>query len=98
MLAITTGMQYDAVEAQRIGLVDLVVPRADFDERWQTLATAMADTAPGTTRAIKAVVTAVAPAVHDHSRREAIDLFATLWAAPAHWDAVDAVSKTRKSR
>lgn len=90
LIAITTGERYAAAEAQRIGLVDLVVPRAEFDERWQAVAMRMASTAPGTTRAIKAVVAAVAPAVHPHSREEAIDRFATLWEAPAHWDAVEA--------
>lgn len=90
LLAITTGEQYDAAEAQRIGLVDLVVPRTDFEDRWRELATKMAATARGTTRAVKAVVAAVAPTIHHDSRTEAIDRFATLWAAPAHWEAVEA--------
>jgi enoyl-CoA hydratase/carnithine racemase len=98
MLAITTGTQYDAGDAQQIGLVDLVVPRAAFEEQWQSLATSMAATAPGTTRAVKAVINSVATSVHEHSRRDAIDQFARLWAAPAHWDAVDAMTKQRKSR
>lgn len=98
MLAILTGQQYDAVEAQRIGLVDLVVPRAEFDGSWRKLATQLANTAPGTTRAVKAVVSAVAPGVHDHSRREAIDLFATLWAAPEHWAAVAAATSQRAGK
>jgi enoyl-CoA hydratase/carnithine racemase len=98
MLAITTGAQYDAASAQQIGLVDLVVARAEFDAQWQALAASMAAAAPGTTRAVKAVINSVASSVHEHSRREAIDEFATLWAAPAHWDAVDAMTKQRKSR
>src|SRR5919106_3298832 len=48
MLAIMSGTQYDAVEAQRIGLVDLVVPRSSFEDEWRTLARDMALTAPGT--------------------------------------------------
>lgn len=98
ILAITSGVQYDAGEAQRIGLVDLVFPRAEFDARWRALAEAMAATAPGTGEAVKAVVNAMAPAVHDHSRRDAIDRFATLWAADAHWDAVEAMTKKREKR
>jgi enoyl-CoA hydratase/carnithine racemase len=95
MLAILTGTQYDAAEAQRIGLVDLVIPRMEFDHGWRALAAKLAHTAPGTTRAVKTVVSTVAPAVHDHSRLQAIELFATLWAAPEHWAAVDAVTRRR---
>ncbi|HWC34622.1 MAG TPA: enoyl-CoA hydratase/isomerase family protein [Mycobacteriales bacterium] len=98
MLAIMTGTQYDAAEAQRIGLVDIVFPRAEFESGWRGLAAALAATAPGTTRSVKAVVSAVAPAVHDHSRREAIDVFATLWAAPEHWAAVDAATARRTAK
>ncbi|HVV75504.1 MAG TPA: enoyl-CoA hydratase/isomerase family protein [Mycobacteriales bacterium] len=95
MLAIMTGTQYDATEAAQMGLVDLVVPRAEFDQRWQALAQGLAATAPGTTASVKAVVRSVAPAVHDHSRHEAVDLFARLWAAPEHWAAVDAATAAR---
>jgi enoyl-CoA hydratase len=95
MLAITTGERYAAADAHRIGLVDLVVPRADFEETWQRIAGRMATTAPGTTRAVKSVVAAVAPAVHPDSRAQAIDHFATLWGAAAHWDAVDKMTRGR---
>lgn len=97
MLAILTGTQYGAAEAQRIGLVDLVVPRADFDTAWRALAAQLAATAPGTTQAVKSVVSAVSPAVHDHGRLQAIELFATLWAAPEHWSAVEAINQRRGS-
>jgi enoyl-CoA hydratase/carnithine racemase len=98
MLAIMTGTQYDAAAAQQIGLVDLVVPRAEFELRWRALAESLAATAPGTTASVKAVVASVAPAVHDHSRREAVDLFARLWVAPEHWAAVDAATAARKAK
>ena len=97
MLAILSGTKYDAAEAQRIGLVDLVVPRADFERRWKAIAAAIAATAPGTTYAVKTVINSVASPVHEHSRREAIDQFATLWAGEAHWEAVDAAAHKRKS-
>jgi enoyl-CoA hydratase/carnithine racemase len=93
MLTITTGERYDALEAQRIGLVDVVASRAEFDETWQRIAGRMATTAPGTTRSVKAVIAQVAPTVHPDSRATAIDHFATLWGAPAHWEAVDGMSK-----
>jgi enoyl-CoA hydratase/carnithine racemase len=98
MVAVLTGTQYDAASARDIGLVDLVFPRASFDTELQALATKLAGLAPGTTRAVKAVVSAVAPAVHDHSRRDAIDLFATLWAAPEHWAAVDAITAAKNRK
>src|SRR5437660_8759374 len=48
LLAIATGNVYDAKAAHDLGLVDLVVPRATFDDEWQALAGRMAGTAPGT--------------------------------------------------
>ena len=95
LLAIASGTQYDAAEAHRIGLVDVVVPRAGFDASWRELAERIAALAPGTSRALKAVVAAAAPAVHEHTREQAVALFADLWAAPAHWDAVAAVTRPR---
>ena len=98
LLAITTGTQYDAATAREIGLIDLVVPRASFDAEWRALAAKLAGLAPGTTRSVKEVVTAAQPAVHPDSRARAIDLFATLWAAPEHWAAVDAATSKRAAK
>jgi enoyl-CoA hydratase len=95
LLAVASGTQYDAQEALRIGLVDVVAPREEFDASWRGLAERMAALAPGTTKALKAVVAAAAPAVHEHTRERAVALFAGLWAAPAHWDAVAAMTKGR---
>ncbi|HVT22421.1 MAG TPA: enoyl-CoA hydratase/isomerase family protein [Mycobacteriales bacterium] len=96
LLAITTGTQYDAAAAREIGLIDLVVPRAAFDAEWRALAAKLASLAPGTTQAVKEVVTAARPAVHPDSRDRAIDLFAALWAAPEHWAAVEAATARRR--
>jgi enoyl-CoA hydratase/carnithine racemase len=93
MLAIASGTRYDAVQAQRIGLLDLVVPRAEFDERWRACADGLAALAPGATRAIKSVIASFAPAVHDETRANAIDQFANLWVGDAHWDAVAALTR-----
>src|SRR3954465_8861598 len=62
LLAIATGEVYDAQAAGRIGLVDIVVPREAFDKEGPTLAERMASTAPGTSRAVKSVIAAAAPA------------------------------------
>jgi enoyl-CoA hydratase/carnithine racemase len=97
LLAISTGELYDAPSAQRLGLVDLVVPRADFDGAWRRLAADMARTAPGTTRAVKSVITAAVPSCRPDLESGATNAFAELWIADAHWDAVEALQQTRKS-
>jgi enoyl-CoA hydratase/carnithine racemase len=96
LLAITTGTQYDATAAHEIGLVDMVVPRATFEAEWRAIAAKLAGLAPGTTRAVKEIVDATKPSIHPASRDRAIDLFATLWAAPEHWAAVDAAAALRR--
>lgn len=96
IMAIATGEVYDADAAQRLGLVDLVVPRASFGNEWRTLAERIAGTAPGTSRAVKSVIAAAAPTVHPHLEADATDTFARLWAADAHWAAVEALEQRRK--
>ena len=93
MLAIATGTRYDAVQAQRIGLLDLVVRRAEFEAQWRACAEGFAALAPGATRAIKSVIASFAPAVHDETRDNAIAQFAELWVGDAHWDAVEAMMR-----
>jgi enoyl-CoA hydratase len=95
LLAIATGELYDAAAARDIGLVDIVVPRASFNEEWQALARRLAATAPGTTRAVKSVIAAAAPTTHQNLEAAAADTFARLWVADAHWDAVDAMQQRR---
>lgn len=96
LLAIATGQLYDAPTAQQLGLVDIVAPRATFDEEWRALARRIAGLAPGTSRAVKSVVGAAAPSVHRELEAGASDAFAQLWAADAHWAAVDALTQKRK--
>jgi enoyl-CoA hydratase/carnithine racemase len=97
LLAIATGDLYDAAAAQRLGLVDIVVPRAEFEDEWRRLARRMSTAAPGTTRAVKAVVSAAAPAHHPELEADATAAFAQLWAADAHWAAVEAVERKRRT-
>jgi enoyl-CoA hydratase len=97
LMAIATGQLYDAPSAQRLGLVDIVVPRDDFDTAWRELAQRLAGTAPGTTRAVKAVVSAPCPPVHPELEADATDAFARLWTGDAHWDAVDALEQQRRT-
>jgi len=95
LLAIASGEIYDADAAQRLGLIDVVVPRATFDKEWRTLAERMAST-PGTSRAVKSVIAAAAPTVHPHLEANATDAFARLWTSDAHWAAVEALEERRK--
>jgi enoyl-CoA hydratase/carnithine racemase len=96
ILAIATGEVYDASSAQRLGLVDLVVPRQRFEDDWRALAGRIAETAPGSSRAVKSVIDAAISSVHAHLEDDATDTFARLWTAEAHWAAVDALSERRK--
>ncbi|HXK24065.1 MAG TPA: enoyl-CoA hydratase/isomerase family protein [Myxococcota bacterium] len=97
LLAIATGELYDAPTAHRLGLVDLVVPRATFDAEWRRLAHRMAATAPGATRAVKSVVGAAIPSYHPDLEEGATAAFAELWMADAHWAAVEAFDQKRRT-
>jgi enoyl-CoA hydratase len=96
LLAMATGIRYDAPTAAQLGLIDVVVAREDFETEWLSVATKIASLAPGSSVAIKAVVAAAAPAVHPHTRDLATNAFAGLWAAPAHWEAVTAMEQQRQ--
>jgi enoyl-CoA hydratase/carnithine racemase len=96
IMAIATGEVYDAEAAQRLGLLDVVVPRETFDKEWRALAERIAGTAPGTSRAVKSVIAAAAPTVHPELEAGATDAFAQLWTADAHWAAVDAMDQRKR--
>jgi enoyl-CoA hydratase len=81
LLLAGTGTALDAAEAERIGLVDLVLPRASFDEGWRSVATSLARHPAAE---IKRVISGVSP-------DEAIASFARLWVADAHWRAAERV-------
>ena len=97
LLAIATGRLYDAPTAQQLGLVDLVVPRASFDREWRALASEMATSAPGTTRAVKSVIDAAISSCHAELEAAATHAFAQLWTADAHWAAVEELQLKRKT-
>jgi enoyl-CoA hydratase len=96
LMAIATGEIYDAEAAQRLGLIDIVVPRETFDKEWRVFADRMSATAPGTSRAVKSVLAAAVPTVHADLEADAIDTFARLWTSDAHWEAVEALERRRK--
>jgi enoyl-CoA hydratase/carnithine racemase len=81
LLLAGTGKALDAVEAERIGLVDLVLPRSSFEDGWRSLANSLARRPAAE---IKRVIGGVSP-------DEAIASFARLWVADAHWQAAERV-------
>jgi enoyl-CoA hydratase/carnithine racemase len=97
LLAIATGEIYEATVAQGLGLIDVVVPRAIFDDEWRGVAQRMAALAPGTTRAVKAVIAAAVPSVPAELEADAAAAFAELWISDAHWAAVDALEQKRRT-
>jgi enoyl-CoA hydratase len=76
-----SGTILRAEEAERVGLVDRVLPRETFDEGWRALGRALAN---DSSASIKRVMNGATPA-------EAVDAFARLWVADAHWEAAEKV-------
>ncbi|MBB5915597.1 enoyl-CoA hydratase/carnithine racemase [Nocardia transvalensis] len=86
LLLAGSGTILDAAAAERAGLVDRVLPRAEFTQGWRALARSLAT---GPAQEIKRVVGGV-------SADEAVAAFAKLWVAPEHWAAADRVLNRAK--
>ena len=78
-----TGAVLTADQAEKVGLVDRVLPRATFESEWRSLARALANRPA---RDIKRVMSGV-PA------SDAVAAFASLWVSDEHWAAADRVMK-----
>jgi enoyl-CoA hydratase len=81
LLLAGTGAVLDAADAERIGLIDQVLPRSTFDADWRRVAKALSARPAGE---IKRVIDGV-------SADEAVNAFAQLWVRDAHWQAADRV-------
>lgn len=86
LLLAGTGTILEAVEAERAGLIDRVLPRESFDEAWRTIARKLATRPAGE---VKRVMRGV-------STTEAVTAFARLWVADEHWAAADKAMKRAK--
>lgn len=78
-----TGSILSADQAEKVGLVDRVLPRATFETEWRSLARALTNRPAGH---IKRVISGV-PA------GDAVAAFASLWVSDEHWAAADRVMK-----
>ena len=94
---LTTGTVLTASEANAAGLVEEVVPRERFDERWRELAHQVA-AAPATALAgIKRAVDAAIAGARPDLEGPAVADFARAWADPAHWEMAAALEARRRS-
>lgn len=83
LLLAGTGAILDAAEAERVGLVQRVVPRGAFEAEWRSVAAQLAHPAASE---IKRVVGGT-------TTEDAVAAFARLWVSDAHWEAADKVLK-----
>lgn len=86
LLLAGSGEILAAPDAERLGLIDRVLPRAEFDAGWRSLAGTLANPSAGE---IKRVIDGASP-------DEAVDAFAGLWVSDAHWAAADRVMNRGK--
>ena len=86
LLLAGTGTVLDAAAAERIGLVDRVLPRASFDDDWRGIARALATRPAGEIKRVMSGVPTTA----------AVAAFARLWVSDEHWAAADTVMKRDK--
>jgi enoyl-CoA hydratase/carnithine racemase len=82
-----TGAVLTADQAEKVGLVDRVLPRATFETEWRSMARALANRPAGD---IKRVMSGV-PA------SDAVAAFASLWVSDEHWAAADRVMNRSRS-
>jgi enoyl-CoA hydratase len=86
LLLAGTGRVLDAPAAERFGLIDQLVPRAEFATVWRETAQLLARRPAGD---IKRVINGV-------PTTEAVAAFARLWVSDEHWAAADKVMNKAK--
>jgi enoyl-CoA hydratase/carnithine racemase len=93
---LTTGLPIDAPTAAEWGLVERVVPRAEFDDRLTQLLERMARAPREALVGIKAAADAARPAARPDLAAAATGSFAKTWIGDAHWAAVAEMEKRRQ--
>ena len=92
------GQPVAAAEAQQLGLVEVVVPKAMFEDRLRDVAIAIAAAPPAAVAGIKSSVNAVHPHRYPELADTTVEAFARTWADPAHWEAVEKMEKRRREK
>ena len=93
---LTTGLPIDAPTAAAWGLVEQVVPRAEFDHRLIELLDRMARAPRDALVGIKAAADAARPAARPDLAAAATASFARTWVGDAHWSAVAGMEERRR--
>ena len=86
LLLAGTGRILAATDAEHIGLIDQVIPRASFDEQWRLTARLLAKRPAGQVKRV----------MRGASTTEAVAAFAQLWVSDEHWAAADKVMNKGK--
>jgi enoyl-CoA hydratase len=86
LLLAGTGAVLSAADAERVGLIQRVVPRESFEDEWRAVARKLAATP---VEAIKRVIAGT-------TKDDAVSSFASLWVSDAHWAAADKVMNRGK--
>ncbi len=92
------GQPVAAAAAQQLGLVEMVVPKAMFEDRLHDVAVAIAAAPPAAVAGIKSSVNAVHPHRYPELADTTVEAFARTWADPAHWEAVEKMEKRRREK
>lgn len=92
------GQPVNAAEALQLGLVEVVVQSAKFDERLREFAVGIASAPPAAVAGIKSSVNAIRPHRNPELADTTVEAFARTWADPAHWEAVEHMEKRRKQK
>jgi len=85
----TTGTRLDAERAAQWGLLEEVVSRSYFDQRWRELAEHVARAPRSVLEAIKRTADSTRLEISSTVANEAVERFAATWVAAEHWEAVD---------
>jgi len=92
------GHPMAAPEALQLGLVEVVVPSVEFDQRLREVAVGVAAAPPAAVAGIKSSINAIRPHRSPELADITVEAFARTWADPAHWEAVEKMEKRRREK
>ena len=95
---LATGDTLSASDARSLGLIEMVHPRAEFEQQARGVLNKIAAIPAGPRLAIKHIVSTVAPACSPDTSAAAIESFAQSWIADEHWAMADEADRQRRTR